>query len=75
MRPNFLLRLFAVTASIGTAQAYARNFVSVADIAENANAGVVNIRTTQYVPNKDPALDLYQFFLNEKYFLHSHSRI
>lgn len=64
MRPNFLLRLFAVTVTIGQAEAYARNFVSVADIAENANAGVVNIRTTQYVPNKDPALDLYQFFLN-----------
>lgn len=42
----------------------ARTLLSVADIAEQAILGVVNIRTTQYVPNKDPALDLYQYFLN-----------
>ena len=42
----------------------ARSLISVADIAEQAIPGVVNIRTTQYIPNKDPALDLYQFFLS-----------
>lgn len=44
--------------------ASARTLMSVADVAEQAVKGVVNIRTTQYVPNKDPNLDLYQFFLN-----------
>ena len=44
--------------------ATARTLMSVADIAEQSVKGVVNIRTTQYVPNKDPNLDLYQFFLN-----------
>lgn len=44
--------------------AHARVLMSVADVAEQAVKGVVNIRTTQYVPNKDPNLDLYQFFLN-----------
>jgi serine protease Do len=43
---------------------FARSLISVADVAEQSIPGVVNIRTTQYVPNKDPALDLYQFFLN-----------
>ncbi len=42
----------------------ARVLMSVADIAEIATPSVVNIRTTQYTPNKDPNLDLYQFFLN-----------
>lgn len=41
-----------------------RVLMSVADIAEQAVMGVVNIRTIQYVPNKDPNLDLYQFFMN-----------
>lgn len=36
---------------------------SYADIAEQAVKGVVNIRTTTYV-RKDPALDLYHFFMN-----------
>jgi serine protease Do len=44
--------------------AQGRTLISVADVAEKAIPGVVNIRTTQYTPNKDPALDLYQFFLN-----------
>ena len=47
-----------------TGEALGRTLISVADIAEQSIPGVVNIRTTQYVPNKDPALDLYQFFLN-----------
>ncbi|MEI6832640.1 MAG: trypsin-like peptidase domain-containing protein [bacterium] len=42
----------------------AKMLLSFADVADNAIPGVVNIRTTQYTPNKDPALDLYQFFLN-----------
>jgi len=44
--------------------AEAKILLSFADVADNAIPGVVNIRTTQYTPNKDPALDLYQFFLN-----------
>ena len=47
-----------------TSHTQARTLISVADIAEQSIPGVVNIRTTQYVPNKDPALDLYQYFLN-----------
>lgn len=47
-----------------TSLAEAKMLVSFADIAESSIPGVVNIRTTQYTPNKDPALDLYQFFLN-----------
>ncbi len=43
--------------------ASARVYDSFADIAERAIPGVVNIRTTTYTANKDPALDLYQFFL------------
>lgn len=38
-------------------------YTSFADVAELAVPGVVNIRTTSYVANKDPSLDLYQFFL------------
>ena len=38
-------------------------FTSFADVAERAIPGVVNIRTTIYNGNKDPSLDLYQFFL------------
>jgi serine protease Do len=45
-------------------KALARALMSVADIAEQSVNGVVNIRTTQYTPKKDPELDLYQFFLN-----------
>ncbi len=60
--------LLAITAIINLFShsniSYARSLISVADIAEQSIPGVVNIRTTQYVPNKDPALDLYQFFLN-----------
>jgi serine protease Do len=47
-----------------SSSAEAKILLSFADVAENAIPGVVNIRTTQYTPNKDPALDLYQFFLN-----------
>lgn len=47
-----------------TNSAEGRMLVSFADVAEKAIPGVVNIRTTQYTPNKDPALDLYHFFLN-----------
>jgi len=43
--------------------AAARVYESFADVAARAIPGVVNIRTTTYVGNKDPALDLYQFFL------------
>ncbi len=43
--------------------AQAKVYESFADIAERAIPGVVNIRTTSYTANKDPSLDLYQFFL------------
>lgn len=43
--------------------ASAKVYESFADIAERAIPGVVNIRTTTYTANKDPSLDLYQFFL------------
>jgi serine protease Do len=43
-----------------------KTLVSVADVAEMVMPSVVNIRTTQYTPNKDPNLDLYQFFLGGK---------
>ena len=58
------LLLTASSAWFWPKDATARPLFSVADVAEKAVPGVVNIRTTQYVPNKDPALDLYQFFLN-----------
>lgn len=49
--------------SLGTTrQGSAAVFQSFADIAEEAIPGVVNIRTKTYV-RKEPALDLYQFFL------------
>ena len=38
-------------------------YTSFADVAERAIPGVVNIRTTIYNGNKDPSVDLYQFFL------------
>ena len=41
----------------------AKIFTSFSHIAEQAIPGVVNIRTKTYV-RKDPALDLYQFFLD-----------
>lgn len=58
--------LTCITASllIWPYQGFSRSLVSVADVAEQTIPGVVNIRTTQYIPNKDPALDLYQFFLH-----------
>ena len=43
--------------------AWSRVFESFADVAERAIPGVVNIRTTTYAGAKDPAQDLYQFFL------------
>lgn len=43
--------------------ATAKVLVSFADVAERALDGVVNIRSTVYNANKDPGLDLYQFFL------------
>jgi serine protease Do len=46
-----------------TPLAEARVYESFADVAERAIPGVVNIRTTTYVARRDPALDLYQFFL------------
>lgn len=58
------LLLCVANASLFASVASARTLMSVADVAEQAVKGVVNIRTTQYVPNKDPNLDLYQFFLN-----------
>jgi hypothetical protein len=50
-------------AMMPNATARGRVLISFADVAEQAIPGVVNIRTTQYTPNKDPALDLYHFFL------------
>ena len=38
-------------------------YTSFADVADRAIPGVVNIRTTIYNGNKDPSVDLYQFFL------------
>lgn len=58
------LKLLICSALFFAAYGEARVLMSVADVAEQAMKGVVNIRTTQYVPNKDPNLDLYQFFLN-----------
>jgi serine protease Do len=52
-----------VAAAAAAPAAHARVFTTFADIAERAIPGVVNIRTTSYVANKDPGLDLYQFFL------------
>lgn len=47
--------------------AHAKVYESFADVAEKAIPGVVNIRTTTYgttaEKGKDPAVDLYQFFL------------
>jgi serine protease Do len=60
MRP--ILIFFALVCAAPTAQA--RLYESFADVAERAIPGVVNIRTTIYTGNKDPALDLYQFFLH-----------
>jgi serine protease Do len=55
---SILLVLISPTKALG------KVMLSFADVAEKAIPGVVNIRTTQYNPKKDPALDLYQFFLN-----------
>ena len=44
-------------------KAEAAKINSYADIAENAIKGVVNIRTKTFV-QRDPALDIYQFFMN-----------
>lgn len=53
--------------TLASASAQARVYESFADVAERAIPGVVNIRTTSYgapaEKGKDPALDLYQFFL------------
>lgn len=56
-----ILGLFLTLNAIPIAQG--RVLTSMADIAERAIPGVVNIRTTSYVNRKDPQLDLYQFFL------------
>lgn len=45
------------------AQAEARFYESFADVAARAIPGVVNIRTTQYVMNREGFVDPYQFFL------------
>lgn len=64
-KPNWYVRIFlAILTIMPNAEAHGRVLISFADVAEQAIPGVVNIRTTQYTPNKDPALDLYQFFLN-----------
>ncbi|MCX6118768.1 MAG: trypsin-like peptidase domain-containing protein [Proteobacteria bacterium] len=59
----FSFSIFAVAILVSTS-INARVLMSVADIAEQGMQGVVNIRTTQYIPNKDPQLDLYQFFMS-----------
>jgi serine protease Do len=64
MHANSLSIFLGAALALFPSSIQARNLISVADIVEQASPGVVNIRTTQYVPNKDPALDLYQFFLN-----------
>lgn len=45
------------------AQGEARFYESFADVASRAIPGVVNIRTTQYVMNREGFVDPYQFFL------------
>ncbi len=45
------------------ASAEARFYESFADVAGRAIPGVVNIRTTQYVMNREGFVDPYQFFL------------
>lgn len=57
-------KIILAASLLAAGTATARTLMSVADIAAQAMNGVVNIRTTQYVPNKDPNLDLYQFFMN-----------
>lgn len=59
-----ILHTTLTCAGLHSSALQARVLMSVADIAEHAVEGVVNIRTVQYVPNKDPNLDLYQFFMN-----------
>lgn len=56
----FAAAIFFLLASHGEAKL----LVSVSDIAEQSILGVVNIRTTSYIPKADPALDLYKFFLD-----------
>ena len=60
----FLLILSVMGAlAMPSSHLHGKILTSMADIAERAIPGVVNIRTTSYVTNKDPQLDLYQFFL------------
>ena len=64
LKDYFFVTILLGLSLVITHQAHARALISVADVAEQAVKGVVNIRTTQYIPNKDPNLDLYQFFMN-----------
>ncbi len=58
-----LIRIALALLTMQAGLAQAKVYESFADIAERAIPGVVNIRTTTYTANKDPSLDLYQFFL------------
>lgn len=59
MRIALAFALFTMLAPTASARVYE----SFADVAERAIPGVVNIRSTAYKANRDPSLDLYQFFL------------
>lgn len=59
----FLQVICALFSSCSVPNAQAKVYTSFADVAERAIPGVMNIRTTSYVAQKDPSLDLYQFFL------------
>lgn len=61
MKPKRVVLVLALAAA--GARAEAKALTTFADVAERALPGVVNIRTTSYVAGKDPALDVYQFFL------------
>ncbi len=68
MRQSTVCAAFAAAiTALFAPPAGARVLVSFADVAERAIPGVVNIRTTSYSSElgagKNPALDLYQFFL------------
>ncbi len=61
--PRFVVGISLALLALYAKPAAARVYETFADVAARANPGVVNIRTTSYVANKDPSLDLYQFFL------------
>ena len=66
VRKSICFLLYLAASSVATnysSAAESAAITSFADIAESASPGVVNIRTTVYKANKDPSLDLYQFFL------------